>query len=90
LKYFYEVIGEVDIYFLKSFHESVSFRFYDVKNMCWKIDFSALSLYIKEIMFKEGFLEVLRESSIIKTVNKQCSAKTVKLDEWELKGLYGF
>jgi len=90
LRYFYEVIGEVDIYFLKSFHESVSFRFYDVENMCWNIDFSALSLYIKEIMFKEGFLEVLRESSIIKALNKQCFAKTVKLDEWEIRGLYGF
>jgi len=82
LKYLYECLGEVEVYFLKSFHESISFRFYDMESNDWKVNFLALSLYIKEIMAEEEYVEVLKQNSIVKTINEVHSSKMIKLS-WE-------
>lgn len=89
VKYLYERFNKVEVYFLKSFHDSVSFRFYDVAGGDWKINFLALSLYIKEIMVEEEYVEVLKQSSTIKTISEMYSSNTIRLGREEMKIIYG-
>ena len=81
LEYFSGSFKDVDMYFLKSFHKSVSFRFYDVVKNSWRIDYLALSLYIREIIVKEGYIDILRQTSPIKTIIEKVPSRPIKLSD---------
>jgi len=90
LEYFYGSFKNVEAYFVKSFHKSVSFRFYDVVKNTWKIDYFSLALYIREIMVKEGYIDILKQTSPIKTIIEKSPSRSIKLSNRRIETILSF
>lgn len=90
LEHFYGSFKNVEAYFIKSFHESVSFRFYDMAKNAWKIDYFALALYIREIMVKEGYIDILKQISPIKTIAEKSPSRPIKLNNRRIETILSF